>query len=194
MRLSPLLTVSSLIMAASAFVIPVVQQSKRMHASRTSFPTLQMAESDFASAMPAKPEVPLEEKMDQTATEFIATITERLGEGVDPPPELNALREARDSGASPETIAMRVYELMIEQGMLYDTNPETGIMTPTEWNIQEHLDAPEVKQEFYYLYRYGMSLIAKGLVGIDDVKSIVQERLIKRTGKTPEDFDKWLGF
>jgi hypothetical protein len=186
-----------MMMAANAFVIPVVQLPKLMHVRPTPpIPTLFMGESsDFASAMPAKPNVPLEEKMDQTATEFIAVITERLGEGVEPPPELYALKEARDSGASsPELIATRVYELMIEQGMLYDTDPETGIMTPTEWDIKEHLDAPEVKQEFYYLYRYGMSLIAKGLVGIDEVKSIVQERLIKRTGKTPEEFDKWLGF
>jgi hypothetical protein len=145
--------------------------------------------------MPTKHEIPLEERMQQAATEFIATLTDRLGEGVEPPhPELDALKEARDSGAKPEVIATRIYELMIEQGMLYDTDPETGIMTPTVWNITENLEAPEVKKEFFYLYQYGMGLIAKGYVGIDKVKTIVKERLINRTGKTPEEFDEWLGF
>jgi hypothetical protein len=39
-----------------------------------------------------------------------------------------------------------------------------------------------------------MNLIAKGLVSVDSIKNIVQERLIKRTELTPEEFDAWLGF
>jgi hypothetical protein len=197
MKHSALLIASSLLMAANAFIIPLVEQPKLTPSRPTSFTSqLRMAvESDFGSAMPAKPEMSLEERIQQTATEFIATLTERLGEGVQPPqPELDALKEARDSGAKPDVIATRIYELLIEQGMLYDTDPETGIMTLTEWNIKEHLEAPEVKKEFLYLYQYGMGLIAKGYVGIDEVKNIVKERLIDRTGKTPEEFDKWLGF
>ena len=63
----------------------------------------------------------------------------------------------------------RIYELMIKQGMLYDIDPDTGMMTPTEWNIKENLEAPEVKKEFLYVYQYyhGMSLIANGYVRIN---------------------------
>ena len=153
-----------------------------------------MTESDFASAMPAKPKQTLAEYMEDSATSFIANFNDRLGDGVDPPPELEALKEARDSGASPQVLASRIYELMIEQGMLYDVDLQTGIMTPTEWDIKENLETPEVKQEFFSLYSYGMKMIARGLMEIDDVKKVVKERLIDRTGMAPEEFDEWLGF
>lgn len=32
------------------------------------------------------------------------------------------------------------------------------------------------------------------MIGVEELKEIVKERLIKRTGKTPEEFDEWLGF
>jgi hypothetical protein len=47
------------------------------------------------------------------ATQFIADLTARLGEGVDPPPEMEVLREARDSDGDENTLALRIYELMI---------------------------------------------------------------------------------
>ncbi len=47
------------------------------------------------------------------ATQFIADLTARLGEGVDPPPEMEVLREARDSDCDENTLALRIYELMI---------------------------------------------------------------------------------
>lgn len=136
----------------------------------------------------------MEERMEESATQFIAVFTERLGENVDPPPELEALRKARDSNAPPDVMGARIYELMIEQGMLYDVDPETGTMTPTEWNIKENLDEPNVKQEFFKLYSYGMNLATRGMIGVEELKEIVKERLIARTGKTPEEFDAWLGF
>lgn len=187
-------------MATNAFVVmPEVSQRPRAllmqpRPSPSSL-ALRMAESDFASAMPDKPKMSLEEMMQQTATEFIAQLEGRLGEGVAPPAELDALRMARDNGrASPKELTKLIYELMIEQGMTYDTDPETGIMTPTEWDIKECLGEPEVKREFLYLYQYGMNLIAKGLLDVVDVKAIVEKRLVVRTGKTPEEFDEWLGY
>lgn len=41
---------------------------------------------------------------------------------------------------------------------------------------------------------YGMNLAARGLIGVEELKEIVTKRLIERTGKTPEEFDEWLGF
>mmetsp|Transcript_26645 Transcript_26645/g.30500 ORF Transcript_26645/g.30500 Transcript_26645/m.30500 type:complete len:96 (-) Transcript_26645:147-434(-) len=88
----------------------------------------------------------------------------------------------------------KIYELMIEQGMVYDQHPETGILTPTMFDIKSNLDVPEVKTEFSYLYNYGMNLCFAGVLSVDVVKDIVKSRLIERTGLTPEAFDEWLGF
>lgn len=153
-----------------------------------------MVESDFASAMPTKPELSLSERLEQRAEEFVETIRSSLGDGVVEPPELIALENAYKNGATPETLAIRIYELMIEQGMLYDKDPETGTLTPTGYDIPSNLDVPEVQKEFKYLYTYGMSLIAGGIISIETVKDIVKDRLIARTGLEPEEFDTWLGF
>jgi len=151
-------------------------------------------ESDFASAMPAKSEKTVPEKMQDSATNFIADLRSRLAEGVAEPSELGDLIEARDNNASAEELALKIYILLIEQGMRYDQSPEDGTMTETDFDIPNNLDIPEVKKEFAYLYKYGMNLIAKGLVDMNDVKVVVKERLIKRTGLSPENFDEWLGY
>lgn len=152
-------------------------------------------ESDFASAMPEKPEQTFSDRMVESATQFIAQLEASLGDDVTPPPELEALREARDSPNTEVTeLVQRVYELMIEQSMLYDLDPETGKRTPTEWNIIDNLEEPQVKSEFDYLYKYGMNLATRGLMDVDVLKEIVSQRLIPRTGKTPEEFDAWLGY
>jgi hypothetical protein len=150
--------------------------------------------SDFASAMPSKPVLSVEEKMRQSADTFIETMTNSLGQGVEAPPELVALREARESDASTQDLAMRIYELMIERGMRYDEEADTGTLTPTEFDVKSNLDIKEVKDEFAYLYKYGMMLVEQGLLDVDQVKSAVQERLIARTGLAPEEFDAWLGY
>ena len=157
---------------------------------------LQMSDfgSDFGSAMPEKPEQTLEEKLMESATTYIVTLEGQLADGVEPPEALEKLRKARDDKADAKTLAARTYELMIEQGMTYDQDPETGVLTPTEWDITENLEAPEVKKEFSYLYQYGINLIGRGLLDEEDGKEIVLEGLIKRTGKTPEEFDAWLGY
>lgn len=151
-------------------------------------------ESDFASGMPEKPEVSLQEQLIESATTFIADIENRLGEGVEAPPVLEELRTARDDNADVPELTAKIYELMIEQGMTYDQDPETGTLTATTYDIKANLEIPEVKSEFAYLYKYGMTLIAKGVVDVDTIKSIVKERLIERTGLTPEKFDEWLGY
>mmetsp|Transcript_5678 Transcript_5678/g.8406 ORF Transcript_5678/g.8406 Transcript_5678/m.8406 type:complete len:204 (+) Transcript_5678:21-632(+) len=151
-------------------------------------------ESDFASGMPEKPEVSLQEQLIESATTFIADIENRLGEGVEAPPVLEELRTARDDNADVPVLTAKIYELMIEQGMTYDQDPDTGALTTTTYDVKANLEIPEVKSEFAYLYKYGMTLIAKGVVDVDTVKSIVTERLIERTGLTPEKFDEWLGY
>jgi hypothetical protein len=104
------------------------------------------------------------------------------------------LKAARDGKADPCELASKIYVLLIEQGMLYDQSPEDGTLTPTNFIIKENLEIPEVKEEFSYLYKYGMSLIAKEVVDVDTIKGIVKDRLIKRTGLSPEEFDSWLGY
>jgi len=156
---------------------------------------LKMSDFDFPSAMPPKPQQTMEERLRESATSFIADITTRLGKGVDPPPELEALRKVRDDeGSDVQTLSLRIYELMIEQGMIYDVDPDTGVLTPTQFDIKSNLDIPEVKAEFNHLYSYGMELIKRGMIDLDVVKETVKKRLIERTGLSPEEFDAWLGY
>ena len=155
---------------------------------------LQM-ESDFASAMPEAPQKSLREFLEEAADKTISTVSGSLGEGVEAVPELDALRKLRDDDScSNEALSLGIYELMIERGMTYDEDPEHGTLTPTDFDIQSNLDVPEVKAEFLYLYKYGMNLIARGLVSTEGIKDVVEKRLIARTGKSPKDFDAWLGF
>lgn len=152
-------------------------------------------ESDFASAMPEAPKKTLREFLEEAADKTISTVSGSLGDGVEAVPELDALRKLRaDDSSSDEDLSLGIYELMIERGMTYDEDPDNGTLTPTDFDIQANLDVPEVKAEFLYLYKYGMNLIAKGLVSTEGIKGVVEKRLIARTGKTPEDFDAWLGF
>jgi hypothetical protein len=149
--------------------------------------------SDFASAMPEKPEISMEERVNQSADDFILNMESVLGDTTVPPPELQALKDARKENASVEEITLKVYELMIERGMRYDETPDGGLI-PTDFDIPNNLDIPEVKKEFANLYKYGMMLMNRGLLSADQVKATVIERLIKRTGLTPEKFDEWLGY
>jgi len=153
---------------------------------------LQMSD-DFGSLMPAKPEMTRKEKLEESSDQFIYNFQISLGEGVEEPPELETLRVARAKGADSPELTIRIYELMIEQGMRYDKD-EAGILTPTDFDIKNNLDVSEVQAEFAYLYKYGIGLIKRGLMAESDVKKIVVERLIERTGLTPEEFDKWLGY
>ena len=152
-------------------------------------------ESDFASAMPEAPKKSLREFLEEAADKTISTVAGSLGEGVEAVPELDALRKLRESdSASDEDLSLGIYELMIERGMTYDEDADNGTLTPTDFDIKANLDVPEVKEEFSYLYKYGISLISKGLASTEGIKGIVEKRLIARTGKTPEEFDAWLGF
>lgn len=82
----------------------------------------------------------------------------------------------------------------IEQGMMYDVDADTGVLTPTQFDIKNNLDIPEVKAEFKHLYTYGMELIKRGMIDLETAKECVKTRLIERTGLSPEEFDEWLGF
>ena len=132
--------------------------------------------SDFGWAMPDKPEQSLEEKLQQSAYDFIASMENAL---------LKAARNNPDSTVA--DLTKLVYELMIERDM--------GALTLTQFtDLPNNLDIPEVKQEFAFLYTYGMNLLKREMLDSDTVKAIVVTRLIKRTGLTPEEFDTWLGY
>lgn len=179
------------------FRLPFRQATIRnsLHPAFASSTFLRMSSDfDFPSAMPAKPELSMEERIQQSADQFVETITLTLGEGVPAPPELDALLKARKNGAGASELSVRIYELMIERGMLYDEAPETGTLTLTVFDIKANLEVKEVQDEFAHLYKYGMMLMNRGLLSTDEVKTIVLERLISRTGLTPEEFDTWLGY
>ena len=68
------------------------------------------------------------------------------------------------------------------------------MLSPTNFDIKNNLDIPEVKSEFAYLYKYGMNLCFAGVIDVEIMKDIVKTRLIQRTGLSPEEFDSWLGY
>ncbi len=186
---------------AQAFTTPTFQMQRcrttssslhRVH--KASQPTTALKMSDFGTAMPEKPQQSMKEKLMESATTFIVDIENRLADGVDPPPEVETLKAARDADSDESTLALRIYELMIEQGMTYDVDAETGKLSPTQFDIKNNLDIPEVKAEFAHLYQYGMQLIARDLLDVEVAKECVKTRLIERTGMTPEEFDAWLGY
>jgi hypothetical protein len=144
--------------------------------------------------MPEKPEMTIEEKMNQSADEFLDAMDNALADKSTAPPELEALREARKANAPAKELTVKIYDLMIERAMRYDEDLDTGSLTPTEFDIPNNLDIPEVKKEFDHLYSYGMMLMKRGMLDGETLKEIVIERLIKRTGLSPEEFDKWLGY
>jgi hypothetical protein len=81
---------------------------------------LKMSDFDFPSAMPEKPVQTMEEQLRDSATSFIADITARLGKGVDPPPELEALKKVRDDeGSDVQTLSLKIYELMIGEYFVF---------------------------------------------------------------------------
>lgn len=151
-------------------------------------------ESDFGSAMPEKPQISPDDFMRMSAENFVLSMRGSLADGLQEPPELQVLEGALENGAGANELALRIYELMIERGMRYDVAPETGTLTETQFDVPNNLDVAEVRQEFLHLYTYGMNLIRNGLITVEDTKKIVAERLIPRTGLTPEAFDEWLGF
>ena len=52
---------------------------------------------------------------------------------------------------------------------------------------------PEVKQQFQYLYQYGFSLFAQGLLTEESLPRVVQSELCDRLGMDGEAFEAWLG-
>ena len=169
---------------------PTTRSSPRSGTTRRA-----LMESDFASAMPEAPKLTQREFLQQAADRSIASLQGGLGDGVDPVPALAHLPAVRnDPSATEQDLAAAIYVLMIERGMTYDEDPDTGILTPTNFDIANNLDVPQVQKEFAFLYDYGMKLIANGYVEMEKVKEIVQERLIQRTGLSPQQFDAWLGY
>lgn len=136
----------------------------------------------------------MEERIFQSADEFIEAMDNAFTDKSMAPPELEILREARKANADPKEMTVKIYDLMIERAMCYDEDPDTGALTPTGFDIPNNLDVPEVKKEFSHLYSYGMMLMNKGMLDGEVLKGIVIERLIKRTELSPEEFDKWLGY
>jgi len=134
----------------------------------------------------------VEEAFEQAAKQYLEEIGSCLGPGMTPPPEFEAVKNALDNGEKMTVLAARMYDLMCEQGMIYDK--VDGVLVPTEVNYKTDYDKPEVKTKVGYIYQYGINLIKRGIIEVDDVKSSVKERLIARVGLTPEEFDEWLGY
>lgn len=129
--------------------------------------------------------------MQKFAFEYARQIQTQIEDGVKPPAELDSLIKATESGADGKTLAKLIYVVMIEVGMCYDLNGDQSL-TPTRFVVLENLQIPEVKREFSYLYTYGMNLAQMEMIEVDDLREIVVERLIKRTGMEPREFDSWL--
>jgi hypothetical protein len=110
--------------------------------------------------------------------------------------EMKALQQAIDDpSSSASLLSQRIYELLIEKGMRYDLDTDTGALTKTQFSdLTELLDNRAVKNEFFRLYSFGMQAAATGVLDVETVKSIVEDRLVSRTGLSPLEFDKWLGF
>jgi hypothetical protein len=153
--------------------------------------------SDATDTKSINVEILQKESFLKDASNLIESMEKGLASGgVDvAPPELEALKCAvEDSSTTASLLSQRIYELLIEKGMRYDLDPPTGRLTPTEFNIKENLDIPAVRNEFFRQYSFGMQAAMTGVLDVEKVKEIVLERLIKRTGLSPEEFDKWLGF
>mmetsp|Transcript_13516 Transcript_13516/g.31784 ORF Transcript_13516/g.31784 Transcript_13516/m.31784 type:complete len:210 (-) Transcript_13516:1134-1763(-) len=201
-QMAPVLILLWLPLSAQGFTIPLERfypdpsfsTIRGTSSVRSINSCLAMSDFDFPSAMPEKPELTMEEKMYQSADDFIANMDNAIADKSTAPPELEALRDARKANAPASEITIKIYDLMIERAMRYDEDPDTGSLTPTGFDIPNNLDVPEVKKEFSHLYSYGMMLMNRGMLDGEDLKEIVIERLIKRTGLSPEEFDKWLGY
>eukprot|EP00535_Pseudo-nitzschia_heimii_P009779 CAMPEP_0197191772 /NCGR_PEP_ID=MMETSP1423-20130617/23976_1 /TAXON_ID=476441 /ORGANISM="Pseudo-nitzschia heimii, Strain UNC1101" /LENGTH=206 /DNA_ID=CAMNT_0042644513 /DNA_START=43 /DNA_END=660 /DNA_ORIENTATION=+ len=198
-QMAPVLILLWLPLSAQGFTIPLERfypdpsfsTIRGTSSVRSINSCLAMSDFDFPSAMPEKPELTMEEKMYQSADDFIANMDNAIADKSTAPPELEALRDARKANAPASEITIKIYDLMIERAMRYDEDPDTGSLTPTGFDIPNNLDVPEVKKEFSHLYSYGMMLMNRGMLDGEDLKEIVIERLIKRTGLSPEEFDKW---
>lgn len=95
---------------AQSFSTPAFQMQRRQtttslhRVQTTSHPTSALKMSDFGSAMPEKPELSMKEKLMESATTFIVDLEARLADGVDPPPEMEALKAARDADSDEKTL------------------------------------------------------------------------------------------
>jgi hypothetical protein len=159
--------------------------------------TTEVIVSDATDTKSINVEMLKKESFVRDARQLIESMEHGLAKGgIDVfPPELEALKGAvDDSSSTAALLSQRIYELLIEKGMQYDLDRATGRLTPTEFNIQENLDVPAVKNEFFRQYSFGMQAAMTGVLDVEKVKEIVLERLIKRTGLSPEEFDRWLGF
>ncbi|KAL3919230.1 MAG: hypothetical protein SGILL_003859, partial [Bacillariaceae sp.] len=118
--------------------LTLTRQTSLFHSALSASSTSDFG-SDFGSAMPEKPEISLEERMNESADDFIANFESQLGD-TEAPPELQALKKAREQNAPVEDVTLKVYELMIERGMRYDEDPDSGALTPTDFDIPNNLD------------------------------------------------------
>ena len=132
------------------------------------------------------------------ATDLLESMKDGLEKGshTDEIVEMKALQEAIDDPSSSSSLlSQRIYELLIEKGMRFDFDTDTGALTETQFtDLTQLLDNRAVKNEFFRLYSFGMQAAMTGVLDSETVKGIVEERLVSRTGLTPVEFDAWLGF
>ena len=69
----------------------------------------------------------------------------------------------------------------------------SATLVPDEENACLDPSVPEVKQQFQYLYQYGFSLFAQGLLTEESLPRVVQSELCDRLGMDGEAFEAWLG-
>jgi hypothetical protein len=133
------------------------------------------------------------------ANDLLRSIKDGLQKGGDKDDEIEEMKALQqvidDPSSSASLLSQRIYELLIEKGMRYDLDTDTGALTKTQFSdLTQLLDNRAVKNEFFRLYSFGMQTAATGVLDVETVKRIVEDRLVSRTGLSPLEFDKWLGF
>ena len=109
---------------------------------------------------------------------------------------LDALEKCVADGGSKTDIGEKMFALLCYQTCFIRVEGEgTGSATlvPDEENACLDPSVPEVKQQFQYLYQYGFSLFAQGLLTEESLPRVVQSELCDRLGMDGEAFEAWLG-
>ena len=109
---------------------------------------------------------------------------------------LDALEQCVADGGSKTDIGEKMFALLCYQTCFIRVEgegTESPTLVPDEENACLDPAVPEVKQQFQYLYQYGFSLFAQGLLTEESLPRVVQSELCDRLGMDGEAFEAWLG-